>query len=68
MSTASRESDPSVLPVPVVPPIQRVAVYCASNAGVRPEYVECARALGALLAEWAARGLAGRPTVVAGWG
>ena len=61
MSTASRESDPSVLPVPVVPPIQRVAVYCASNAGVRPEYVECARALGALLAQ---RGL----TVVYGGG
>ena len=61
MSTASRESDPSVPPVPVVPPIQRVAVYCASNAGVRPEYVECARALGALLAQ---RGL----TVVYGGG
>ncbi|PHX66139.1 MAG: TIGR00730 family Rossman fold protein [Gemmatimonadetes bacterium] len=41
--------------------MQRVAVYCASNAGVRPEYVECARALGALLAQ---RGL----TVVYGGG
>lgn len=61
MSTASRDSDPSVPPVPVVSPIQRVAVYCASNAGVRPEYVECARALGALLAQ---RGL----TVVYGGG
>jgi len=38
-----------------------VAVYCASNAGVRPEYVECARALGTLLAQ---RGL----TVVYGGG
>ncbi len=61
MSTASRDSDPSVPPVPVAPPIQCVAVYCASNAGVRPEYVECARALGALLAQ---RGL----TVVYGGG
>lgn len=41
--------------------MQRVAVYCASNAGARPEYVECARALGALLAQ---RGL----TVVYGGG
>lgn len=41
--------------------MQRVAVYCASNAGARPEYVECARALGTLLAQ---RGL----TVVYGGG
>jgi hypothetical protein len=61
MSTATRDSDSSFPPVPVVPPMQRVAVYCASNAGARPEYVECARALGTLLAQ---RGL----TVVYGGG
>lgn len=61
MSTVSRDSNSSFTPIPVVPPIQRVAVYCASNAGARPEYLACARALGALLAQ---RGL----TVVYGGG
>lgn len=41
--------------------LQRVAVYCASNDGAKPVYVETARALGALLA---ARGM----TVVYGGG
>lgn len=34
---------------------QRIAVYCASNDGARPEYLAAARAMGALLA---AQGLA----------
>jgi uncharacterized protein (TIGR00730 family) len=41
--------------------MQRVAVYCASNDGARPEYLEQATALGTLLAQ---RGL----TVVYGGG
>ena len=41
--------------------LHRVAVYCASNDGVRPEYMACASALGTLLAQ---RGL----TVVYGGG
>ena len=41
--------------------MQRVAVYCASNDGARPEYLAGARALGTLLAQ---RGL----TVVYGGG
>ena len=61
MSTASRDSDSSFTPVPVATPMQRVAVYCASNDGARPEYLACARALGTLLAQ---RGL----TVVYGGG
>lgn len=36
-------------------PLHRVAVYCASNDGVRPEYLDAARALGHTLAQ---RGLA----------
>ncbi len=43
------------------PLLQRVAVYCASNDGVRPEYLACASALGTLMAR---RGL----TVVYGGG
>jgi uncharacterized protein (TIGR00730 family) len=31
--------------------LKRVCVYCASNDGVRPEYLAAARALGTLLAE-----------------
>lgn len=31
--------------------LQRVCVYCASNDGVRPEYIAAARHLGALLAK-----------------
>jgi uncharacterized protein (TIGR00730 family) len=31
--------------------IRRLAVFCGSNPGARPEYVEAARALGALLCE-----------------
>ncbi len=42
-------------------PLQRVAVYCASNDGARPEYLECARVLGTSIAQ---RGL----TVVYGGG
>jgi uncharacterized protein (TIGR00730 family) len=41
--------------------MQRVAVYCASNDGVRPEYLACAGALGTLMAQ---RGM----TVVYGGG
>lgn len=33
-----------------VPPLRRVAVYCGSGDGARPEYVATARALGTLLA------------------
>ena len=51
MSTASSHSDSTFPPVPVATPMQRVAVYCASNDGARPEYLECARALGTLMAE-----------------
>ena len=52
--------------------MKRIAVYCGSNKGVRPEYAAAARELGTLLArekidlvygggmaEWAAQG---RPT------
>ncbi len=46
---------------PVAAPLQRVAVYCASNDGARPEYLAAATALGTLMAE---RGL----TVVYGGG
>ena len=46
---------------PIAAPLQRVAVYCASNDGTRPEYLECARSLGTLMAH---RGL----TVVYGGG
>lgn len=49
------------VPAHVPAPLQRVAVYCASNDGVRPEYLECARALGTSIAQ---RGL----TVVYGGG
>ena len=42
-------------------PMRRVAVYCASNDGARPEYIQCARELGSLMA---VRGL----TVVYGGG
>lgn len=31
--------------------LQRVCVYCASNDGVRPEYLEAARQLGTLIAQ-----------------
>jgi len=31
--------------------LQRVCVYCASNDGVRPEYLEAARRLGTLIAQ-----------------
>src|SRR5678815_5475422 len=41
--------------------MQRVCVFCASNPGARPIYMECARTLGSLLAK---RGL----TVVFGGG
>lgn len=34
-----------------MPPIQRLAVYCASNDGARPEYLALARAFGTLLAQ-----------------
>jgi uncharacterized protein (TIGR00730 family) len=61
MSTASHESDSAFTPVPVATPVQRVAVYCASNDGARPEYLECAKTLGTLIAQ---RGL----TVVYGGG
>ena len=47
--------------VPSRAPMQRVAVYCASNDGARPEYLEGARALGTVMAR---RGL----TVVYGGG
>lgn len=35
---------------PVAAPLQRIAVYCASNDGTRPEYLERARLLGTLMA------------------
>lgn len=40
-------------PIPPATPrsLQRVAVYCASNGGVRPEYMACASALGTRLAQ-----------------
>jgi uncharacterized protein (TIGR00730 family) len=40
-------------PIPPATPrsLQRVAVYCASNDGVRPEYMACASALGTRLAQ-----------------
>lgn len=40
-------------PIPPAPhrSLQRVAVYCASNDGVRPEYIASASALGTLLAQ-----------------
>jgi len=59
MSTKSTDSVSRTQPAPAS--LQRVAVYCASNDGVRPEYLECARALGTVMAE---RGL----TVVYGGG
>lgn len=37
--------------VPPVRPLRRVAVYCASNDGARPEYLEQAKALGTMLAQ-----------------
>ncbi len=61
MSSVSSDSDPIFPSAPVVVPLQRVAVYCATNDGVRPEYLDCARALGTLMA---VRGL----TVVYGGG
>lgn len=65
MSSASSDSDSASASAsasaPVSTPIQRIAVYCATNDGVRPEYLECARALGTLMAQ---RGL----TVVYGGG
>lgn len=51
MSTASSDSATAFTPVPVARPMQRVAVYCASNDGARPEYLECARALGTVIAQ-----------------
>jgi uncharacterized protein (TIGR00730 family) len=61
MSTATSDSGSTFLPDPVATPMQRVAVYCASNDGARPEYLACARALGTIMAQ---RGL----TVVYGGG
>lgn len=59
MSSAISES--SVSSAPAARPLRRVAVYCASNDGARPEYLACARAVGTMMA---ARGL----TVVYGGG
>ncbi len=61
MSIPSRGSGSAFAPVPDASPIRRIAVYCASNDGVRPEYLACATALGTALAE---RGI----TVVYGGG
>jgi len=63
MSPASSDADSAFtsLSGPATAPLQRVAVYCGSNDGARPEYMECARALGTLMA---GRGL----TVVYGGG
>lgn len=63
MSPASSDPDHDAASTfaPIAAPLQRVAVYCASNDGTRPEYLECARSLGTLMAH---RGL----TVVYGGG
>lgn len=45
----SSGSDPESASAPSV--LHRVAVYCASNDGARPEYLACARALGTLMAQ-----------------
>ena len=51
MNTASSDSDSRYGSVPLATPLRRVAVYCASNDGARPEYLELAKALGTLLAQ-----------------
>ena len=61
MSTASSDPNSTFPAFPAVPPMQRVAVYCASTDGARPEYLERARGLGTMMAQ---RGL----TVVYGGG
>jgi len=55
VNTTSSDSDSKYASVPLVTPLRRVAVYCASNDGARPEYLEQAKAVGTLLAQ---RGLA----------
>lgn len=63
MSTARIDSTSASASIahPAPARLQRVAVYCASNDGARPEYLACAHALGTLMAE---RGI----TVVYGGG
>jgi uncharacterized protein (TIGR00730 family) len=51
MSTSPDHSDTVSTRVPVATPLQRVAVYCASNDGARPEYLESAKALGTAMAQ-----------------
>ncbi len=51
MNSASSDSDSRYASILPVRPLRRVAVYCASNDGARPEYLEQAKALGTMLAQ-----------------